>query len=227
MTEAEGRKKGGAGKVIGIGCLVIVVMLSIAGFLVVKNIKKIGRSVGASAITRIAETIVDESGLSSEEKTAVMKPIKELAAEFKAGDMTIEQLGAIIGTIAEGPLASLITVKAIETKYIEASGLNAAEKQNARKLASRYGEACARGLITANADNQGLNAIIMTETTDSVGDKTTKLKNSLSTAELQQCLAIMKAGADKANIPDKLHQMDMGKAISDAIAKAKAEQKDQ
>jgi len=227
MTEVEGKKKGGAGKAIGIGCLVVVLILGIAGFVVAKNIKKIGRSVGAATITRLAETVVNESGLSAEEKAAVMKPIKDLAGEFKAGEMTMEQLGTIMGTIAEGPLVSLITVKTIETKYIEASGLSAADKQNARKLASRYAEACARGLITANADDQGLNTVIMRGTTDSVGGKTTKLKDSLSSAELQQCLAIMKAGADRANIPDKLHQMDIGKAISDAIAKAKAEQKGQ
>ena len=227
MTEAEGKKKGGAGKAIGIGCLVVILILAIGGFIVAKNIKKIGRSVGAAAITKIAETVVDESGLSAEEKASVMKPITDLAGEFKAGEMTMEQLGAIMSKIAEGPLVSLITVKAIEAKYIQASSLSAADKQDALKLASRYGEACAKGLITANADDQGLNAIIMTETTDSAGDKTTKLKDSLSSAELQQCLAIMKTAADSANIPDKMHQVDIGKAISDAIAKAKAEQTDQ
>jgi hypothetical protein len=143
MTEGEVKKSGGIGKVIGIGCLVIVLVIGIAIAAIVMNFKKLV----AGGATMAIKSVIEQSGLPADEQAAIMKPINALADEVKAGTMTMEQLGAVMASIADGPMLSLMMVKMIDIKYIQASALPAAAKKEGHKVASRYAEGCAQGLI--------------------------------------------------------------------------------
>ncbi len=219
MTE---QKKGGLGKVLGIGCLTIVVILVIGGIVVVKNISKIGRTMGAKAMESVAAQMISETGLSSEEQAEIMKPVRQLAKEIKAGDVSMEQMGAIMEELSAGALPGMIMAKTIEIKYVAPSGLTAEEKTEAKRTLSRYSQASAKGVAAGDPETDALHKLIMVETTDSVGDQTTRMKAKLSDTEVRQALALMKSSADRAKIANKTFEVDIGKALSDAIQRAKA-----
>jgi len=216
---SEGKKKGGAGKVIGIGCLVIILVLVIGGIIIVKNIGKIGRAAGAKLATVAVEAVINESPLPAAEKQAIMKPIEGLVAEFKSGDLSVEQLGTILSKLAEGPLPGLIAMRTFEVLYIEESSLNDADKKAARVTVSRY----AHGRATGKIEGAGFEDVIWEQTTDDEGDTTMSLKEELTSQELQQCLTTMKTAADDAGIAEKEFPMDIGGAVERSIAEAKAE----
>ncbi len=212
-------KKGGAGKAIGIGCLVIILVLVIGGVIVVKNIGKIGRAAGAKLATVAVEAVVNESPLPEAEKQAIMKPVHGLVAEFKAGDLSVEQLGTILSKLAEGPLPELIAMRTFEVLYIEKSSLNDADKEVARVTVSRY----AHGRATGKIEGAGFEDVIWEQTTDDEGETTMSLKETLTPEELQQCLTTMKTAADNAGIADEKFPINIGGAIEQSIAEAKAE----
>jgi len=219
MEPAE--KKSSLGKVLGIGCLVVVLILGVGGYLVVKNFAKISRSLGANAMATVARQMIAESGLPAEDQTEIMKPILDLSKEIKAGAVSMDQMGKIIEALTEGPLASLVTVKAVEIKYLEPSGLSESEKTEGRLALSRFAEACVRNKANANDHSDELGSIVTTETTDSSGERTTQLKDHLTDAEVREVIAIMKRSADRAGIPNENFKVDIAAAISEAIAKSK------
>ena len=45
------------------------------------------------------------------------------------------------------------------------------------------------------------------------GDGKLRLKEDLSNAEIDQCLALMEASADQAGIPDEVEEIDLGSLI--------------
>ena len=212
----------GMGKKAGIGCLGVVVVLIIAGVVVVKNFKSIGRSAGAKLATTAVEAVVDQSGLSGTEKAEIMKPVKELAKEFKNEELTLEELGSILSKVAEGSLPTLLSMRSFEILYLEKSSLDAAAKKAASVTVSRY----AQGHVTAKIkDSDGIQGIIWENTTNAEGEATKSLKEALTPEELQKCLAIMKKAADDAGIADKKFEIDIAGALRKSIANTKAELK--
>lgn len=219
--ESAQKKGSGVGKVLGIGCLVVVLILGIGGYLVAKNISKIGRSLGAKAMVSVAKQMIAQSGLPAEEQDAIMKPILQLSDEIKAGEVTMEQMQKIAEALSAGPLASLVTVKAVEIKYLEPSGLSEAEKTEGRRSLSRFAEACARNQASLNDNSNELGTLLTVETAGESGESSTQLKDQLTDDEVRQALAIMKRSADSAGIPDEAFKVDIAAALSAAIAKSK------
>jgi hypothetical protein len=212
----------GKGKKVGIGCLGVIVVLIIAGVVVVKNIKNIGRSAGAKLATTAVAAVVDKSGLSEAEKTEIMKPVKELAKEFKQEEITLDELGSILSKVANGSLPTLLSMRSFEVLYLEKSSLDAAAKKAASVTVSRY----AQGHTTAKIkDSEGIQGIIWEKTTNAAGEVTNSLKETLAPEELQKCLDIMKKAADDAGIADKKFEIDIAGALRKSIADTKAELK--
>ena len=210
----------GMGKKAGIGCLGVVVVLIIAGVVVVKNFKSIGCSAGAKLATAAVEVVVDQSGLSGAEKAEIMKPVKELAKEFKNEELTVKELGSILSKVAEGSLPTLLSMRSFEILYLEKSSLDAAAKKAASVTVSRY----TQGHVTAKIkDSDGIQGIIWENTTNAEGEATKSLKEALTPEELQKCLAIMKKAADDAGIADKKFEIDIAGALRKSIADAKGE----
>ena len=212
----------GKGKKVGIGCLGVIVVLIISGVVVVKNIKNIGRSAGAKLATTAVEAIVGKSGLSEAEQTEIMKPIRELANEFKKEEITLDELGSILSKVANGSLPTLLSMRSFEVLYLEKSSLDAAAKKAASVTVSRYTQGHATAKIN---DSEGIQGIVWEKTTDAAGKVTNSLKETLTPEELQKCLAIMQKAADDAGIADKKFEIDIAGALRKSIADSKAELK--
>ena len=210
----------GNGKKVGIGCLGVAVVLIIAGVVVVKNIKSIGRSAGAQLATAAVEVVVDQSGLSESEKTEIMKPVRELAQEFKKEEITLDELGSILSKVADGSLPALLSMRSFEIRYLEKSSLDAAAKKAAGVTVSRYAQGHATAKIKGT---EGIQGIVWEKTTNAAGEVTNSLKDTLTPEELQECLAIMKKAADDAAIADKKFEIDIAGALRKSIADAKGE----
>lgn len=214
------KKGGGCLKAGGIGCLVVILILGIGGYFVFKNIKSIGAKFATSAI----ETVVKQAGLPPEEHAAVMQAIDGLADDFTAGTLNAAQMGKVMEEVMGGPLTQLVMIKAFEKQYLKDANLSDAQKSAALQTTSRFAEAYARGAITDYAAMEQIGSIVSVQTTDGIGDSKTELKNSVTPAELQQCLSLMTTAANQANIPNKQFSVDIGKVLTAAIEDAKANQ---
>lgn len=212
-------KSSGSGclKAAGIGCLVVIVLVVVAGWLVYSNIGKITSKVMVVA----AEQAFTAMNMPEGEKQAAMVPIRELADKIAAGEITKEQAMSVLNSLAEGPLPIAITMRAFQVKYVDASSLPAEEKKEAAVSISRF----ARGLMDEKIDRskgEEVAGIVTVKTTGANGQETSQLKEAITSDELKQCLQIMKDAADKAGIENKMFPVDLAAEIRKAIQKGMA-----
>ena len=210
----------GKAKAVGIGCLVVILILGIVGYVVYRNAGNWLRSGGASIVVVAMEAILNDTPLPQAEKDSIMKPVEDLAADVKAGDVTFEQLASIGTTIAEGPIDDLVRMRAFELCYIEDSNVTDDEKAAARLVVGRYAHGIAQGSIETTADE--IDEIISVTTTNDSGEEVTSLKDTLTPEEFKKCLAIMEKKADEVGIAQEQYQIDIGSAIQKAIDKGMA-----
>ena len=120
-----------------IGCLVAfglcVVVCAGAGFYAFRQAKTIASSFARQGV----ESVLDEANLPAEEESAILEQFDRVSEAFQSGDLTMEDLGQITENLAESDIPALITLKAIETRYLDESGLSDAEKEEARKILVR------------------------------------------------------------------------------------------
>lgn len=128
-TDVPEKKGDGCGKAIGIGCVVVLLLLAVAGVLAVKFKDRILRSLAAKATLVGGEGILGQTQLPEAEREAAMVPIRELADKIKRGEVNAEQAGMIAQALAEGPLLMLMMARAAEMKYLLPSELPPDEKK--------------------------------------------------------------------------------------------------
>ena len=221
-------KSGGSGclKVAGIGCGVIVVLGIIAGVVLYSNKDKIIQSVGGVAIEKGADLMFDSLDLPANEKEAAMVHVRDLSGRIKKGEISVEQALQVLESLAEGPLPVVIILRLFEAKYVKGASLTEDEKKEAHISITRF----AQGLIDSTIDkakSEEIAAIITDKTRDASGKETTKLKETISDAELKKCLKLMKDAADAAGVANKEFKVDIAeeirKAIAEGLAKVAAE----
>lgn len=216
-TDVPEQKSGdGCGKAIGIGCLVMLVVLCICGFLVVKFKDRIFCSIMAKGTLVAGEGILGQTQLPEAEREAAMVPIRELAEKIKRGEVSKEQAAAIAEAFAEGPLLMLMMARGAELKYLVPSELPDEEKKAGSITLSRF----AWGMTEQKIDNAKAQAAfdkISIKTRDADGKETVQLKQSLTTEELREWLQIMKDAADAAGIEDKHFEVNIPEEIRKAI----------
>lgn len=92
----------------------------------------------AAAFTKqAAADAVATSSLSPDDKARVLKRINQLADDFEAGKVSLEQIGHVMEQIAQSPLLPLGLVMAADEKYVKPSGLSDEEKEAGRRTLQR------------------------------------------------------------------------------------------
>ena len=113
------------------GCLVvlglIIVLLIAGGVYVSMN----WRGWMADFTVQGTREVLNESDLSEEQKSAIMVHVEDLAADFKAGDVTLEEMAHILEELAESPVIPIAAVYGAQKAYFDESGLTDEEKANA------------------------------------------------------------------------------------------------
>jgi truncated hemoglobin YjbI len=209
-------------KKLGIGCLILVILSGIGGVVLVKKLPDLIQSGGAALVVKGFEATLKGAGLPEDEQEAIMVPVKELMADFKSNELSMEELGKVMSVVVDSHVPRMVMMRGFELMYVEDSELSEEAKQGAKKTVSRY----LRAMMTDKISHEGeheekISDIVTTETTNEKGETVNELKEDLTKEELDQCLEIMKNKADEAGIEDRMFSIDIASALQDAIAEAR------
>jgi hypothetical protein len=202
-----------------IGCLVIVVVgllvVGVGVYWITQNWRGWTSTAGAQAVMQN----VNASDLPEQEKREIEVQVKRVADAFGDGRISFEQLGKIIEKLMESPVLTTIIVSTAETKYLDPSGLSDEEKDEARITIQRFTRGAVDGTIDQNSMDMALEHIA-----DPQEGGGWRLRMRVSDAELRAFLAVAKAEADEANIPEEPEEFDASDEIKRIIDDAMGEQ---
>jgi hypothetical protein len=215
-------RQGSGGKcLIGCGILALILVVCCAGGIwwSVNYLPGIMLAQGTElARTKIIEEI-EKSDLREEDKQVIVEQVNRVAKETKEGKVTVEQALKIMQNLAESPLVMIAMAYGIEEKYLNRSGLDDAEKQEAKLTLQR----AARGVFEQKISQEQLKEA-MRPISNEKPDGNLELKEQVTDDELRQFLTDLKQLADDASIPDELFQVDIGaevkKAVDDALGES-------
>ena len=201
-------------KVLGIGCLLVILLVGAGGYLIYVKGKDFALSTISTVIKSAAEEMFISLNLPEADRDAAMVPIDAFAERIKNGEISLEQAAAVGQELAEGGVVALLVSRAFEVGYMEKSGLSSEEKLTGHITLTRYGEAVMKDQLSKAEIEQVTNVILE----DVNGDgKNEQLKQTLTDDEIRECLALMKKSADDAGIEDREFTVDLPKAIQTAI----------
>jgi hypothetical protein len=197
------------------GCLLIFVVgcLLCGGtvWYVASNAKKIASNLAREAIVGT----VEQSELESDEKRAIIAQVDRVVQQYQAGEISTEDLGKIMEELAESPLMGAILIRSVELHYVEPSGLDDAEKEEAQRTLQRV----LRGLYEEKLASEELEpAMEHVSYRDAQGNR--QLKQRISDDELREFLAACRERADAAEVPDEPYEVRISQELEGAIDRA-------
>jgi hypothetical protein len=178
------------------GCLITFVVLVVLGGLALywmwPHLKEFASNVGSATLKKAIEA----TELPEQEKDEIGDQIDRVAAAFRQGQITGEQMAQIVQQVVESPLMTTLAVSAIEKKYITGSGLTDAEKAEAHHTLRRF----LRAAIDQKIDEEGMNDAMKHVATKNK-DGNWELKDRVTDEELRAFLTEAKKLADDAGVP--------------------------
>ena len=214
--QTGGKSGFGCAKMAGVGCLVLIVLGVVVGLVVWAKWEGWARAAGAAGVELVAEEMMSELGLTEEEKDGAMGPVREFAQQIRDGEVTLAQAIAVGEELVDGPAFAVLLTRGFEGKYLAASELSDAEKQEGHVTLTRFAQGVSTERIPTTKAEE-ISQIVTIETTDSEGETTKELKETITTEELKSCLAIMKDSADAAGVEDREFTFDLAEEIRKAI----------
>lgn len=200
-----------------VGCLVVlgVVLLAavIGGVWVYNNWRTFAADAGSEAIV----AVIEDSQLAQDQKDAIIARVDTLAEDFKTGLIDFEDLANVAVELAESPLLPLGAVTLAQHKYVQPSNLTDEEKAAAELALGRY----ARGIFEETIDMDDINKVLAPiSDQDFEGNLELKKPENVTEDELREFIALAKASADEAQIPEEAFELDIAAEVNKAIDQA-------
>jgi lipopolysaccharide export LptBFGC system permease protein LptF len=205
-----------------VGCLIMVVVVAVGGAIVAYWVSQNWRDWASAAGAQGITMTVNESDLPEEEKQEINSQVERVADAFRDGDLSIEQVGVIIGKVAESPILPAIVVFTADEKYLNQSGLSDEEKAQGRISLQRF----VRGAMDEKIDQDSVD-VALAHIADRQEDGTWKLRDQVTDEQLSSFLATAKTEADEANIPEESRPFDPSDEIKRLIDEAMAQPVDE
>ena len=173
------------------------------------------RQFGADLSRKVIVDVVEQSELQEKDKRVVVAQVDRVAEAYKAGRISLEDVGRVMQELAESPLFVTAMVEAVEAQYVAPSGLSEEEKAEARLTLERV----ARGVYEETIPPESLDpALDPISTKDAQGNR--QLKDRITDAELRDFLARSKQIADEAQVPEEPFQIDIAQEFKKAVDRA-------
>ena len=222
MEQESGSKGSGALKIVGIGCLGVILIPGIIGLLAWQKYQAVGgldgliKAGGGKAVeivvNEVAAEMLEGMKIPEADRAAILAPIEGLGEKIAQGDIKVDQIDEFAKTLAEGPIFGVLMAEGFAHSYLQNSSLN--------------GEEMSRALLTINRFQQGF--VNQTIDTDQLSDleeyvlqevssDNYHLKNTLSDDDLESSLALMKKAADRASIPMTTSPIDIAGLLQSTI----------
>jgi hypothetical protein len=186
-----------------LGCLGAVVVLLIVGIVATIWISRNWRTWFTAGATEAVHQAVDSSQLPAEEKNQIKSDIDRFFVAFREGQVSMEQFGQLVQKFVDSPLMTAFVASAVETKYLDASGLSDEEKAEAKVTLQRF----LRGAIDNKINQQAMDAALR-HVADKQSDGNWQFREKVSDAEIREFLAEAKKAADEAQVPEQPEQFD-------------------
>ena len=212
------QRRNGWVKIVAIGCLIIVVLLTVLGFYAFKKIKESGPKIIATFIEATSEGMLSELQIPQDESAKAMSVIKDFTQKIRNGEVNMEQGKNVAEALGSQSVMGAITMRSLEMTYVSPSSLSYQEKDAAKKTLTRVSYGLTENLISQSELDSVLNTI-NEEVSDEYGKEWERWKPFLTTEELNSFLSKLSALADKAGIEDKEFPYDIAETIKKAIEK--------
>ncbi len=186
-----------------IGCLGLVVILVIVGGIVAFWASRNWRRLLSQASIPAVNQAIDESALPPEEKKEIKVEVERFFTEFREGRVSTEQFGQMIERFAHSPLMSAIVTSAIETKYLDASGLSDEEKADAKTTLQRF----MRGVIDDKIAQPAADAALSHVATKQPNNQW-EFPDKVTDEQIRAFVVDAKKAADEAGIPAEPEEFD-------------------
>jgi hypothetical protein len=215
---------GGGLKILGIGCLIILIIGIGIGIYVVTHIKEWA----VRGVCKIAEMAVNETEMTDEEKDGFKQQIRRVKDAYLNNEITNDQVEQIFNNLSESPLIPVAMVKGFEKKYLKPSGLSEEEKKEGGLSLQRL----ARGIYEKKISSQEADQLAkMISEPDPKKPNETRLKETLTDEEVRKFLKAVKEKVDEADIPVEPYEIDpveeFKKAIDDVMLKQESGDRNQ
>ena len=207
------------GGVLG-GCLVvlglIIVLLIAGGVYVSMN----WRGWMADFTVQGTQQVLDKSDLTEEQKSAIMVHVEDLATDFKAGDVTLEEMVHILEELADSPVIPIAAVYGARAAYFEESGLTDEEKANADLQMQRL----ARGVFEKTISMEEMQDAI-----DEIAVQTSENQwqirepDVVTDKDLREMVDKITVLADEKGVPDEPFEVDIASEVEQAIKRGRGE----
>lgn len=198
------------------GCLAVVLIAAALCFLGAGWFFFYGKNYFADSARDTLVKVIEESAISAEEQAEMIAQIDRLTDGFKGGEVGYGAMAQIFTELAASPVMAVLAVVALETNYVLPSGLTGEEKAEAHITMERV----ARGLVEDLISEEDLDPVLDVVTKDPEAEEGRILKERLSDDELREFLARAKRLADDAGVPDEPLEVNLAKALRDAVDRA-------
>ena len=196
---------------IGCGCLTAVSFaLVLAGtFWVVSN----WRFLAAESSSLFIKSAIRELEIPVTQRQRINQRLDQLAQQFTDGELTDEQLGRILKNISEGPLLPAGSALVVERQYLDKSGLDAVEKEAARRAIQRFAHGSLDESITPETVSDVLDTI-----SDSGGPEGQRqFRQFLSDDDLRDFITAATVAADEAGVPAEVPDVNFADEFDKAV----------
>jgi hypothetical protein len=177
----------------------LLAVLGVGAWWLSQNWRELASEAGSEAI----KEGINATDLPEQEKTEMAVEVDRVAQAFRAGELSPEQLGAIMEQIVESPLMTTLVASAIESKYIASSGLSDKEKEEGRQTLRRF----IRGGVDGKISQGGIDEAMQHVATRS-GEGSWELRDQVSDEDLRKFIEAAKDEADAAQVPAEIENVD-------------------
>lgn len=188
------------------GCLIalgaILLLAIVGGVIVALNFKNWSADLTAAGM----RAIIQESDLPASEKPEINAIIDEVRNDFKAGNITFEEIGTIFQGFETSPVLATGAALQFQAMYVATSKLSDEEKTAASVTFDRLAQAIANGNVKWNDLDEVLKPIAY----DAGNNKIEFQKPSaVSDDEVRQVIGQAQAAADAAGVPADVPKIDL------------------
>ena len=213
-TAPQPARQNGSGmsvlKILGIIFLVLVLLCGGLGVWMAMNF----RNWAATGIETVVVQAVAQSNLPAEQRDSIQKNVSELTAEFKAGKISVSELGMVFSELMEGPFLNLVMLEGLRYEHERVVKANEEQRASITRLFQRFERGIAEKTFPISEIEQTLSSVTVT---DAGGTRTQK--PNLTAEDLKAFVAAIKSKVNEAKIPDEPYEVDFAAIINDAVKK--------
>lgn len=177
----------------------------------------------ANLMTSTTNQAVAGLNLPQADKDRINGRVTQLADDFKSGKVSLAQLQSVGETLVNGPLMPFAMVQGFEQGYVSKAKLNAEEQAAAERSLERL----ARGIFEKKIPLEAMNDVMVPISDPPIGKGGRRIRqpDQVTPEQVKEFIALAKAKADDAKIPDEPFKVDVAgelvKAIDEGVAKVK------